>query len=88
VLGAIAALVIERELAKAAAFALAGAVLTFFGFMHGEQIGLGRSLPLALSYVAFAAVLFACARFAQAAPAHAAAHREPDEHEPALPATA
>ena len=41
VLGAIAAFVIDRAFRKAAAFALAGAVLTFFGFMHGEAIGFG-----------------------------------------------
>lgn len=82
VLGAIAAFIIDRELTKAAAFAAAGALLTFFGFMHGEQIGLGRSLPLALSYLGFAAVLLGCARFtAQAAPA--AVHAEPDEAQPA-----
>src|SRR6187431_2879518 len=39
VLGAIAVFIIERELMKAAAFSIAGALMTFFGFMHGEQIG-------------------------------------------------
>ena len=41
VLGAIAAFVIDGAFRKAAGFALAGAVLTFFGFMHGEAIGIG-----------------------------------------------
>src|SRR6266851_4797235 len=40
VLGAIGAFVIERKFTEASAFAAAGAVLTFFGFMHGESIGL------------------------------------------------
>ena len=43
VLGSVAVFLIERQFVKAAAFALAGAVLTFFGFMHGEHIGFGQS---------------------------------------------
>src|SRR5258708_6805699 len=39
ILGAIAVSIIERDFKKAAGFALAGAGLTFFGFMHGERIG-------------------------------------------------
>ena len=42
VLAAIAVFVIERKFEMAAIFALAGAVLTFFGFMHGEAIGIAR----------------------------------------------
>src|SRR5262249_58666983 len=34
VLGAIGVFVIEKQFAEASAFALSGAVLTFFGFMH------------------------------------------------------
>src|SRR6202453_2045667 len=41
ILGAIGVFVIERDFAKAAAFAFAGAVLTYFGFMHGEAVGIG-----------------------------------------------
>ena len=40
VLGAIGVFVIEKKFEAAAAFAAAGAVLTFFGFMHGESVGL------------------------------------------------
>ena len=43
VLGAIAAFIIDGAMRKAAAFAFAGAVLTFFGFMHGEAIGIAQS---------------------------------------------
>src|SRR5262249_50940697 len=43
VLGAIGVFVIERQFWKAAAFSGVGAVLTFFGFMHGEAIGLGQT---------------------------------------------
>ena len=35
--------IIDRNFMKASGFALAGAVLTFFGFMHGEQIGIGET---------------------------------------------
>ncbi len=36
ILGAITVFIIDREFEKAAAFALAGTILTFFGFIHGE----------------------------------------------------
>src|SRR5471032_949469 len=41
VLGAIAVFVIDRKFINASAFSLAGAVLTYFGFMHGDAIGVG-----------------------------------------------
>ena len=63
VLGAIGVFIIDRHFMKAAAFALAGAVLAFFGFIHGEKIGFGQSPVVALSYVAVAVVLVACSRF-------------------------
>ena len=66
VLGAIGVFVIERDFVKAAAFALAGAVLTYFGFMHGEAVGIGGGLgvtpAVALAYAVVAAVLFALAK--------------------------
>jgi len=40
VLAAIGAFIITRSSRTPAAFAAAGAVLTFFGFMHGESIGI------------------------------------------------
>ena len=42
VLGAIGAFIIDKKFAEASAFAAAGAVLTFFGFMHGESVGIRR----------------------------------------------
>ena len=63
-LGAIAALVIERTLDKAALFALAGAVFTFFGLMHGEAIGIAQSLPVASSYLVVAAMLWLASKYA------------------------
>jgi adenine/guanine/hypoxanthine permease len=67
VLGAIAVFVIERKFLNASAFALAGAVLTYFGFMHGEAIGIGGGLGVtpgvALAYALVAAGLFAADKF-------------------------
>src|ERR1700728_96408 len=40
VLAAIRVFVVHKKFAEAAAFALAGAILTFFGFMHGESVGI------------------------------------------------
>jgi AGZA family xanthine/uracil permease-like MFS transporter len=66
VLGAIGVFVIEREFVKASAFALSGAVLTYFGFMHGEAVGIGGGLGVtpgvALAYALVAAVFFALAK--------------------------
>lgn len=67
-LGAIAAFVIERQLVKAAAFALVGAVMTFFGFMHGEQIGFAETPWVAASYLAVAVFLFGAAKFSAVMP--------------------
>ncbi len=64
VLGAIAVFVIEREFYKAAGFAFAGALLTFFGFMHGEAIGVAQTPWVAVSYLVVAGVLLACTRAA------------------------
>ena len=64
ILGAIGVFIIEREFVKAAAFAAAGAALTFFGFIHGEKIGLGQTPVVAISYLAVGAILLYCAKFA------------------------
>jgi AGZA family xanthine/uracil permease-like MFS transporter len=66
VLGAIGVFVIERDFVKAAAFSLAGAVLTYFGFMHGEAVGIGNGLgvtpAVALAYMVVAAILYGLAK--------------------------
>jgi adenine/guanine/hypoxanthine permease len=63
VLGAIGVFVIERDFVKASAFAFSGAVLTYFGFMHGEAVGIGGGLgvtpTVALAYAVVAAGFFA-----------------------------
>ncbi len=67
VLAAITACMIDRAFGKAAAFALAGAVLTFFGLMHSEAIGVAKMPLVALSYLGVAGILYACARTQSAA---------------------
>jgi len=66
VLGAVGVFIIEREFAKAAAFAAAGAVLSYFGFMHGEAVGVGGGLgvmpSVAFAYAAVAVLLLAISR--------------------------
>ena len=67
VLGAIGVFVIERDFVKASAFALSGAVLTYFGFMHGEAVGFGGGLgvtpAVALAYAVVAAGFFAVGKY-------------------------
>src|SRR5580658_5477323 len=62
ILAAIGSLVIDRKFQSAAAFALAGAVLTFFGFMHGESIGIAVTPVLAVAYLIVAIFLFGLSR--------------------------
>ena len=66
VLGAIGVFVIERDFVKASAFAAAGAVLTYFGFMHGEAVGIGGGLGVtpgvALAYAVVAVGFLAVER--------------------------
>lgn len=62
VLGAIGTFIVDRKFEKAAAFSLAGALLTFLGFMHGEAIGFAVSPRVAVSYVMVSALLYACAK--------------------------
>jgi adenine/guanine/hypoxanthine permease len=64
VLGAIGVFIIEKDFTRAAGFAFAGAVLTFFGFMHGEAVGIGSGLgvtpSITLGYLMVGGVLLAC----------------------------
>lgn len=65
ILGAITVFIIDRDFMKATAFAGAGAVLTFFGFIHNEQLGFGRSPEVAVAYLGVALTLYLCARYAR-----------------------
>jgi adenine/guanine/hypoxanthine permease len=82
-LGAVTVFIIDRTFEKAACFALAGAILTFFGFIHGaDGIGIGQSPTVAVSYLLVAGILFYCARYAEFHPVamdiHDAAGAEAD----------
>jgi AGZA family xanthine/uracil permease-like MFS transporter len=82
VLGAIAVFIVERKFVAAAAFSAAGAVLTFFGFMHGEAVGIAVTPSVAFAYAVVAAFLFALSRVpaeAEAGAPHAAANAVPAE---------
>ena len=68
ILGAVAVCIIDRHLVKAAGFALAGAILTFFGLMHGEQVGIAQSPLVSSSYLLVSLLLVACAKYAAPAP--------------------
>jgi AGZA family xanthine/uracil permease-like MFS transporter len=78
VLAATAIFVIDRKFMHAAAFAFAGAVLTFFGFMHGEHVGIAVTPSMALAYAVVAVFLLALGRYPAAT---TAAAPEPDGHE-------
>jgi AGZA family xanthine/uracil permease-like MFS transporter len=58
ILGAIAAFIIDREFNKAAIYAAAGAVLSFFGFIHGIQLQWMASPGVALGYAFLALICF------------------------------
>ncbi len=72
IFGAIGAFIIDRQFLSASAFAAAAAVLTFFGFMHGESVGIAVTPTVAIAYVVVAAFLFALSRAPVPAPAPAA----------------
>jgi AGZA family xanthine/uracil permease-like MFS transporter len=78
---AIAVFVIEREFKKAGVFSLVAAALTFFGFIHGEAIGIGQTPLVAISYLGVAAIMFGCGKYAMVLPKpvsmHEAAHGSP-----------
>jgi adenine/guanine/hypoxanthine permease len=61
-----AVFIIDRKFMNAAAVSVVGAVLTFFGLIHGEAIGIGESPVVASAYLMVAIVLAGCAKFATA----------------------
>ena len=58
ILGAVAAFIIDRQFRWAAAYALAGAILAFFGFIHGTQLEVAASPLVALGYALMAGICF------------------------------
>jgi AGZA family xanthine/uracil permease-like MFS transporter len=83
VLGAMTVFIIDRDFSKASGFAAAGGVLTFFGLMHGEEVGAFQNPEVVVAYLSVAAVLLACGKFAVVAPVPAEAHEHESEHMPA-----
>jgi adenine/guanine/hypoxanthine permease len=83
VLAAITVFIIERDFIKAAAFAAAGAVFTFFGLIHAEALGIGRTPSMVLSYLGIAVILLACAKYAGLAPLPGEASRMHGHGDPA-----
>jgi AGZA family xanthine/uracil permease-like MFS transporter len=79
VLGAMATFIIDRQFFKAAAFASAGAVLTFFGLMHGESIGIGQTPTVAIAYLLVAVTLVGCEKFGTVEVTPEAIHDEEEE---------
>jgi adenine/guanine/hypoxanthine permease len=68
ILGAIAAFIIDRRFDRAAIYAAAGAVLAFFGFIHGTSLGFGNSAPVALGYLFVALICLGLSLQGQYAP--------------------
>jgi AGZA family xanthine/uracil permease-like MFS transporter len=83
VLAAITVFIIERDFVKAAAFAGAGAVFTFFGLIHAEALGIGRTPSMVISYLGIAVILLACAKYAGLAPLPGEASRMHGHGDPA-----
>jgi AGZA family xanthine/uracil permease-like MFS transporter len=65
ILGSVTTYIVERKFARASAFAAAGALLTSFGLMHGEEVDPSRiqNPGVVAAYLLVAGVLFACHRF-------------------------
>jgi adenine/guanine/hypoxanthine permease len=83
VLAAIGAFVIDKKFVNASAFALAGAVLTFFGLMHGEAVGIAVTPVVAVAYLIVAVFLFGLSRTPASALDRAAPHEAIPEAVPA-----
>jgi adenine/guanine/hypoxanthine permease len=77
VLGAIAVFIIEKKFAEAGYFAAADAALSFFGFMHGESVGLAVTPSIAAAYAVVAAFRYALSRMPAESAASASIERAP-----------
>jgi adenine/guanine/hypoxanthine permease len=54
--------IIDRQFDRAALFAAAGAVLSYFGFIHGTALGIGASTPVAVGYLIIVGMCLALGR--------------------------
>jgi adenine/guanine/hypoxanthine permease len=86
ILAAVATFIIDKKFVNASAFALAGAVLTFFGFMHGQQVGIAVSPTVTVAYAIVAVFLYALSRYPGLAPALTTPEPMPDHALAATPA--
>lgn len=66
-LGAIAAFIIDRKFDRAALYAVAAAVLAFFGFINGTSLAVANSAPVALGYLLIALICVGLSRYPAAA---------------------
>jgi AGZA family xanthine/uracil permease-like MFS transporter len=73
-IGAITVFIIDRKFVMAAAFSGVAAVLTFFGLMHSEAIGVGMTPGMAAAYVVIAVMFLAMGKFAKVTPPPADGH--------------
>ncbi len=74
-IGSITVFIIDRKFSMAAAFSAVAAVLTFFGLMHSEAIGVTESpWGVAASYLVIAVMLLAMGKFAKVTPPPADGH--------------
>jgi len=62
IFGGIVVMLIDRKPNNAGVFCLIGAILAFFGFIHGPAVGMAVSPMIALSYVIMAAICFGFAK--------------------------
>ncbi|HVO87586.1 MAG TPA: regulator [Casimicrobiaceae bacterium] len=69
ILGAIAVFIIDGRLQRAAAWAFAGAILAFFGLIHGAQLGIAVAPLVAVGYALFGATCLLLASGATPKPA-------------------
>jgi AGZA family xanthine/uracil permease-like MFS transporter len=68
VIGAIVVFLIDRRPRWAAAYAAAGAVLSFFGFIHGPAVGFAVSPGISIGYLLMAVLCFAFSYFSSGRP--------------------
>jgi len=81
ILGAITVFIIDRNFLKAGLFSITGSALTFFGFMHGDRLGIAQSPTVAASYLAVGLVFLAAWKLAASPALEPAAIEEPEEEE-------
>jgi len=82
ILSAIVVFIIDRKFIKAAAFAATGGGVTFFGLMHGEEVGAFQNPSIVCAYFAVGGVLLVCSKLPSFAisPADAALGHDEEEH--------